>query len=103
MTPGGMEPFLEPGDIALAADREDIQIKAVEMGASCLILTCGAQIGKGILGKANENGCVVMGTAYDTFTAARLIIQSIPVGFIMTKKNIVSFHIDDYIDSIRGG
>lgn len=42
-----------------------------------------------------------METGYDTFTVARLINQSIPVGFIMTKKDLVCFNINDFIDSIK--
>lgn len=42
-----------------------------------------------------------METGYDTFTAARLIDQSMPVGFTMTKKELVCFHVSDYIDSIK--
>jgi len=101
MMPDSMEPFMEKGDIVLVGDREDTQLKAIKMGASGLILTCGGQIGEEILRQASENNCIVLKTGYDTFTAARLINQSTPVDFIMSKKNIVSFYINDYVDSIR--
>lgn len=101
MEPASMEPFVEKGDIVLVGDRKDAQLKAVQMGASCIILTCGGQICKDVLGQAIKDNCIVMETLYDTFTAARLINQSIPVGLIMTQKDMVCFHINDYIDSIK--
>jgi manganese-dependent inorganic pyrophosphatase len=101
MAPESMEPFIEKGDIVLVGDRKDNQIKAISIGASCIILTCGGQIDEDVLELAKEKGCIVMETAYDTFTTARMINQSIPVGFIMTKKDLVCFNINDYVDTIR--
>lgn len=102
MTPDGMEPFVEKGDIVIAGNRKDSQIKAVEIGANCIIVTCGGEVDKEVLDLAEARKCVVMKTLCDTFTAARLINQSIPIGFAMTRDNLVSFNIDDYIDSIKG-
>ena len=50
---------------------------------------------------AKEREVVVISTPYDTFTAARLINQSIPIKHFMTKKNIVHFDLDDYVDDVR--
>ena len=101
MEPGSMEPLIEKDDIVLVGDRKDAQEKAVEIGANCIILTCGAQIDKDVLKQAERNQCIVMATCFDTFTSARLINQSIPVGLIMTRNDLICFHINDYIDAIR--
>ncbi|MEI6100861.1 MAG: putative manganese-dependent inorganic diphosphatase [Eubacteriales bacterium] len=101
MEPDSMGPFIGKDDIVLVGNREDAQRRAIELGVACIIVTCGGGIGKEVLTLADKNNCIVLETAFDTFTSARLINQSIPVGFIMTKDNIVSFHICDYIDSIR--
>lgn len=101
MEPDNMAPFVGPGDILLIGNRKDSQRKAVELGVSCLILTCGEKADGEILELAEQSGCVVMETNYDTFSAARLIYQSIPVGYIMTKKDIVCFRPNDFIDAIR--
>lgn len=101
MDPESMEPYIEKGDIVLVGNRRDAQVKAIELGARCIILTCGSQIEDGVLEGAKRKACVVMGTGYDTFTAARLINQSIPVGLIMTQKGMVCFHINDYVDTIK--
>lgn len=99
--PENMEPFVEKGDIVLVGNRKDAQKKAIEIGASCIILTCGVQTDGEVLKKARACRCIVMETGYDTFTASRLINQSIPVGLVMTRKNLVCFHIGDYIDTIK--
>ena len=101
MEPDSMKPFVEKGDIVLAGDRKDAQLEAVKIGVSCLILTCGGQIDDDVLEQAEKSKCIVMSTGYDTFTAARLISQSIPVGLVMTRKDMVCFHINDYVDSIK--
>lgn len=101
MAPDNMEPYIEKGDIVLVGNRKDSQLKAIEIGVSCIILTCGGQIDVDVLESARKNACIVMETSYDTFTTARLINQSIPVGFIMTRKELVCFNINDFIDSIK--
>lgn len=101
MEPESMEPFVEKGDIVLVGNRKDAQTKAIAIGASCIILTCSGQIDNDTLEQAATNKCIVMETGYDTFTAARLINQSIPIGLIMTQKDMVCFHIKDYVDYIK--
>lgn len=101
MIPEDMEPFVEKGDIVIIGNRKDSQLKAISIGGSCLILTCGGQIDKEVLDYAQETGCIVLETCYDTFTTARLINQSIPVSYIMTRKQLVLFNIHDYIDNIK--
>jgi manganese-dependent inorganic pyrophosphatase len=101
MMTDSVDPFIDKGDIVLVGNRIDTQVKAIEIGASCLIITCGEKIGAEVLELAKERECIIMETEYDTFTAARLINQSIPVGFIMTHKDMVCFRFNDYIDSIK--
>lgn len=101
MMPENMGPFLEKGDIVLIGDRKESQLRAIRSGVSCMVLTCGGKADREVLDIANEYGCVILETNYDTFSATRLIDQSIPVGYVMTQKNLVCFHLDDFIDSIR--
>lgn len=101
MVPKNMDPFLEKGDIVLIGDRKESQIRVIKAGVSCLILTCGGKADKEVLDLAGEHNCIVLETNYDTFSAARLIDQSIPIGYIMTKKDLVCFSMTDFIDSIR--
>lgn len=101
MMPDEMAPYVEEGDIVIAGNRKDAQIRALQSGANLMILTCGIGIEEDVLELAKKVGAVVLSTAADTFTAARLINQSIPLEFIMTHDNIVTFRTDDYIDEVR--
>lgn len=101
MSPESMDPFIEKGDIVITGDRTDAQLKALESGASCLILTCGGSIDDRVLALAQKNGTVLMETRYDTFITARLINQSIPIGYVMTKDDLVYFNLNDFTDTIK--
>lgn len=102
--PDGYGDYIEGGDIVITGNRFDSQQKAILLGANCLILTCGSEPGDELMKLAEEYKVVVINTLYDTFTTARLINQSIPIGSIMTANEgdaIVKFHIDDYIEDVR--
>jgi len=101
MTPDEMDPFIEHGDVVIAGNRKDSQLKALELGAGCIILTCGCEADKDVLDVAGEKNCVILTTPNDTFTAAMLINQSIPIGYVMSSKDIISFNIDDFVDDIK--
>jgi manganese-dependent inorganic pyrophosphatase len=101
MIPEDMEPFVEKGDIVITGNRKDSQLKAISIGVCCMIITCGGQMDQEVLNYAQEKGCIVLETNYDTFTTARLINQSIPVSYIMTRNQLVYFNIHDFIDNIR--
>lgn len=101
MNPEEMGSYLEQGDIAIAGSRKDSQIKAIECGANCIIVTNGGEIVEEVLEVANSRNCIVMVTPTDTFTTARLINQSIPIGYIMSTNNIVKFNLDDFVDDIK--
>ena len=96
-----MEPYISQGDIVFVGNRNDSQIKAINLGAGCIIGTCGSYIEKEVIELASQKKCIIMRTNYDTFTAARLINQSIPVGFIMTKNDLVCFKMNDFTDTIK--
>lgn len=101
MNPEEMGPFIEKGDIVIVGNRLDSQRKAIEFGANLVILTNGAEAGEEVVECAKEHGCILMITSADTFTTARLINQSVPIGYIMSSGELVKFNIDDFIDEIR--
>jgi manganese-dependent inorganic pyrophosphatase len=101
MTPDEMVPFVEEGDIVICGNRKDCQLKAVELGANCVIVTCGSPVERDVLDLAGLKKSLVMTTPNDTFATARLINQSVPIGYMMTSDNLIHFHIDDFIDEIK--
>ena len=50
---------------------------------------------------AEEKHCVLITTDYDTYTAARLINQSMPIKFFMRREQLVTFETEEYIDEVR--
>lgn len=88
------------GDIALAGDREEAQLKLLDCGIDALVLTGNAPAGNELREKAASKGILVFQTRFDTYTAARLINQSIPVRVIM-QKSVVSFRPADLVSDIR--
>jgi len=93
--------FIEKGDIVITGNRVDSQLESIQSGANCLIITCGDSVSKEVLDAAQKLKCIVMTTPVDTFTTARLINQSIPVGAIMSRDNLIKFNIDDFVDDIK--
>ena len=102
--PEMMENYIAPGDIVILGNRYEAQLCAIEMEAKCLIVCEGANISKTITKFANEHNCIIIRTEYDTYTVARLINQSMPISFLMRKKEdgLVSFRTDDFIEDIQG-
>lgn len=92
---------ISKNDVVIVGDRCQVQKKAIEKGASCLIVTGNHKPDDEILKLAQEKGCMVISVPHDSFTTSRLINQSIPVSFVMSTKNIISFDIEDYIDDIK--
>lgn len=66
------------------------------------MLTGGYAPSQNIIELAKEHGVTVIVTQHDSFTTSRLLVQSIPVGYVMVKENIVSFTTDDLVDDIKG-
>ena len=48
-----------------------------------------------------EKQIVIIRTSLDTFTAAQHINQSIPVKYFMTRDNLVTFKMKDYVDDVQ--
>ena len=100
-TPEVLQSIVEDDDLVIIGDREDAQLICIEQNCSCLIVTNGFEISQEVLEAANAKDVVVISTPYDTFTVSRLINQSMPIKFFMTKENIVHFELDDYVDDVR--
>lgn len=101
MNPAVLDTSVEEGDIAICSDRTDAQESVINAGASLLIVTGNSDAHSTIMNKAKELGCSIIKTPYDTFTASRLITQSIPVSFVMARDNLVTFSTDDFVEEIK--
>ena len=94
--------YMHEGDIVIVANRKELQRVAINEGAGCLIVTIGSVVPVEIQKLARQRGCTIISTEYDTFATARLIIQSIPVRFLMAKaEKIISFAPGTYLTDVR--
>ena len=100
-SPDLMENFIEKDDLVILGNRYESQLCAIEMDASCLVICQGANISKTIKKMAEERDIVIIQTPHDTFTAARLINQSIPVKYFMSRDNLEIFHLNDYVEHVK--
>ncbi len=100
-SPEIMEEVIEPGDIVICGNRYETQLVAIENNAACIIVCIDAKVTNTIQKQATEHGCRIITTPYDTFTVARLINESAPVGSIMKRDKLVTFHMNDFIEDIQ--
>lgn len=101
MQPESAREIIDEGDIVICGDREDAQEIILDCKASLMIITGKHEVTEKIIEKAKSIACSIIMTPYDTFTAARLIPQSVPVSYVMTKDNLVLFNNEDLVDEAR--
>lgn len=92
--------LIKAGDIALVGDREEEQLTLIECGIDLLVITGNANASNSVRAAAAERGALIFRTRFDTYTAARLVNQSIPVRSIM-QQNVVAFKPADLVSDIR--
>ena len=96
-----MEEFVTEKDIVIVANRRKAQLGAINTGVQCMVVCMDTAVNEEVLQLAKEKNCRIITTPYDTFTASRLICQSIPVSHVMATDTIVSFNMNDYIDDVK--
>ncbi|MFL0195509.1 putative manganese-dependent inorganic diphosphatase [Clostridium sp. WILCCON 0269] len=101
MQPESIAAMIEEGDIVICGDRLDAQDVILNSKASLMIITGNHTVSEDIIKRADELKCSIIVTPFDTFTTSRLIPQSIPVGYVMKKNDIISFKTYDFIDNVR--
>ena len=89
---------VKPGSVVLCGQQEDVVEQALEKQASCVILCQGALADK--YRNTVSDTCIIS-TPCDAYRAARMIYQSIPVSRVAQQEELVSFHLDDFLDDVR--
>ena len=100
-TPEGVTSAIDKDDLVMIGVGEEAQMLSIASNCSCMIVTNGYEISQEVIEAAKEREVVLISTPYDTFTAARLINQSMPIKHFMTKNGIIHFDLDDYVDDVR--
>lgn len=99
--PDVMEDHIHEGDMVILGNRYESQLCAIEMGADCIIVCMDAKVSKTIQKLAQENNCNIIVTPYDTFTAARMINQSMPIEYFMKRNHLTTFRLDEKTEDIK--
>lgn len=99
--PEYMTELVEMDDLVIVGSKKEAQIRAMEANASCLVVGCGFEVDKDVISMAEKKDCVIITTAFDTFSIARLINQSMPIKEYMAKESLVTFELDDYVADVR--
>lgn len=99
--PDVMEDYIHQGDMVILGNRYESQLCAIEMGAACIVVCMEAKVSKTIQKLAQENGCSIIVTPYDTFTVARMMNQSMPIEYFMKRSRLTTFHLTDKTEDIK--
>ncbi len=101
MEPKSVIEYIEENDIVICGDRKDVQELAINSNISLMIITGNVSIDEEIIELAKEKEVTMILTPYDTFTASRLISQSVPIKHVMSTDNLVVFSYDDLVDDVK--
>ncbi|MBE6128604.1 MAG: putative manganese-dependent inorganic diphosphatase [Erysipelotrichaceae bacterium] len=87
------------GGISILSADEEMQKKLIEIGARCLVITCGQTVSNEVVALAKEHGCGLITTEQDTMHTAKVITESYSVSQVMTK-NVMSFNQNEYVEDV---
>ena len=98
--PAGREnlEFSNPNSIVICGDQPDMIRRALDLNVNCVIV-CQAEVDRELLETQTET-CIIA-TPYDAYLAMRLIWHAMPIGHICKSRDLVYFHLDDYLDDVQ--
>lgn len=99
--PDLMENYIEQGDLVILGNRYESQLCAIEMNAGCIVVCEGANVSMTIQKMAQEHDCTIISSPHDTYTVARLINQSMPISYFMSRENLIKFRTDAFTEEIK--
>ncbi|MDD3164925.1 MAG: putative manganese-dependent inorganic diphosphatase [Oscillospiraceae bacterium] len=100
-SPEIIESRANAGDIVIVANRYESQLCAIELDAACIVICDKSKVAKTIVRLAEEHGVTIFQTPFDTFKAACMINQSVPVSHYMVDKNLVTFNLNDPVEHAK--
>ena len=90
--------FSSKDSIVICGAQPDMVRYAMEIGVSCVIV-CQAEVDEELRTMPTET-CLIS-TPFDAYRTMRLISHALPAASICKTDDLVSFHLDDYIDDVR--
>lgn len=100
LQPEDARELIDEGDVAITGNLEELQRSGIQSGCSLLIITANNGLSDEIRNLAEQHRVTVLQTPFDTFTAARLLPQAVPIRHVMSHDNIISFQPDDFIEEV---
>lgn len=101
MNPEDADAILDEGDVVIAGNIKASQEVAIRNNASIMVISGNLDPSPEIVELAKENRVTIIQTPFDTFTAARVLPQAVPISFVMTKDKIINFSLEDFVNDIR--
>lgn len=93
---------IKAGDVVIIGNRpESAFIKCIDLKVACVIITGNTTISDEVVAKAKAENVMILSTAFDTYSTARLISQCAPISSIMTT-DVISFKPSDMLSDIKG-
>ncbi len=92
---------VEKDDLVIIGDAFERQMASLSKDPSCLIVTGVSEVSDEVRKEAEARDCVLILTIHDLYTVARLINQSIPIRYFMTKGKLITFDLSDTVDEVR--
>ena len=102
--PCGRESLVIPSAecIVVCGDQPEVIRQGIEMGVNCIVV-CQTEVPRELLEIETET-CIIA-TPFDAYQVVRLICQALPISRVGRNSargtEMVSFHLDDYIDDVR--
>ena len=90
--------FSDANSIVVCGDQPEMIRRALELSVNCVIV-CQAEVPQELL-EVQANTCIIS-TPYDSYQAVRLIWHAMPIAHVCKSKDMVFFHLDDYIDDVK--
>ena len=96
--PGSGLNQIRGGSLVLCGNQEDVIDRALEVGASCVIV-CQSEVPDRYRGISSST-CLIA-TPADAIRVARMINQSLPVSRVCSRNAMETFHTSDFLDDVR--
>ena len=75
---------IQPGDVVVVGDQNDVQLELVRMGCSAVIVTDKTPVANEVVAAATEKGVLLLSSPHPAFATVQLMTMSEPVSSIMT-------------------
>ncbi len=90
--------FCQKDSIVICGDQPDMLRRAIDIGVNCVVV-CQAELDEELYNMDTDT-CIIS-TPLTPIKAAHRIYQSTQVSKICSGQDLVSFHLDDYIDDVK--